>query len=186
MASPGLKSETPFLYVVLDRTACFQVRRFTSDCEPYEDPSSMKLISRTQSAGRLSDAMSRGFCTPGRGMPLTAYAAPFCTERRMECAEPTKLRRKSGTWGTHRLQELVPDDSRGLARTYVLSLHQTSLILPEISYYDARQLPAFVEFRRNSPFQCGQTAGAPLVDCSSETCRVRTMAWGLCHDWDGI
>ena len=68
-------------------------------------------------------------------MPLTAYAAPFCTERRMECAEPTKLRRKSGTWGTHRLQELVPDDSRGLARTYVLSLHQTSLILPEISYY---------------------------------------------------
>ena len=40
-------------------------------------------------------------------MPLTAYAAPFCTESRMECAEPTKLRRKSGTWGTHRLQELA-------------------------------------------------------------------------------
>ena len=83
------------------------MRRFTSDCEPYEEPSSMKLISRTQSAGRLRDAMSRGFCAPGRGMPLTAYAAPFCTERRMECAEPTKLRRKSGTWDSHRLQELA-------------------------------------------------------------------------------
>src|ERR1700722_14943563 len=29
--------------------------------------------------------------------------APFYTERRIECAEPTKLRRKSGTWGTHHL-----------------------------------------------------------------------------------
>jgi hypothetical protein len=29
--------------------------------------------------------------------------APFYTERRIECEEPTKLRRKSGTWGTHHL-----------------------------------------------------------------------------------
>src|SRR6202161_2810365 len=29
--------------------------------------------------------------------------APFYTERRIECAEPTKLRRKSETWGTHHL-----------------------------------------------------------------------------------
>ena len=121
----------------------------------------MKSISRTQSAGRLRDAMSRGFCAPSRGMPLTAYAAPFCTERRMECAEPTKLRRKSGTWGHPSSPgTCVPDDFRGLPRTYVLSLQQISLILPGISYYDARQLPAFVEFRRNSPLQCGQTAGA--------------------------
>jgi hypothetical protein len=71
---PGLKTETPnFLYVVLYRTACFQVRRFTSDCEPYEEPSSMKLISRTQSAGRLRDAMSRGFCAPGRGTPSRSF-----------------------------------------------------------------------------------------------------------------
>ena len=29
--------------------------------------------------------------------------APFYTERRIECAKPTKLRRKSGTWGTRRV-----------------------------------------------------------------------------------
>ena len=32
---------------------------------------------------------------------------PFYTERRIECAEPTKLRRKSGTWGTHHLVQEV-------------------------------------------------------------------------------
>jgi hypothetical protein len=41
--------------------------RGTSDYEPYEEPSSMKLIGRTQSAGRLKDATSRRFCAPGRG-----------------------------------------------------------------------------------------------------------------------
>jgi hypothetical protein len=29
--------------------------------------------------------------------------APFYTERRIERGEPTKLRRKSGTWGTLRI-----------------------------------------------------------------------------------
>ena len=33
--------------------------------------------------------------------------APFYTERRIECEEPTKLRRKSGTWGTHHLIQEV-------------------------------------------------------------------------------
>src|ERR1700723_1235460 len=33
--------------------------------------------------------------------------APFYTERRIECAEPTKLRRKSGSWGTHHLVQEV-------------------------------------------------------------------------------
>jgi hypothetical protein len=32
--------------------------------------------------------------------PETTACAPFFKERRMKCAEPTRLYRKSGMWGT--------------------------------------------------------------------------------------
>ncbi len=41
--------------------------------------------------------------------------APFFKERRMKCAEPTKLNRKSGMWGTRRSFRVV---KKGLIEHY--------------------------------------------------------------------
>src|ERR1700733_5255328 len=69
---------------------------------------------------RVRRHLRRGSQAQKRDPPNFLYVAldrtacaPFYTERRIECGEPTKLRRKSGTWGTHHLiQEVLTQTLR--------------------------------------------------------------------------
>jgi hypothetical protein len=42
----------------------------TTSFKPCSEPISMNLTGQSESAGRLKNAMSRGFYAPGRGMPI--------------------------------------------------------------------------------------------------------------------